>query len=100
MSYDKDTNTFSEEEFDETKFEDGEFEKEEETSGSRTYEGCVSFRYNGIDYDVAVDVTESWDVKSGQGTEYDVDFRDEPEELEEIWDEITDQIIEVIKNAR
>lgn len=90
MSYDEE-----DEEFQESKLQDIEFEKGDEEAGSITYASVVSFRYKGIDYDMAVDVTYSWDKDNPP--DYDFDYLDDiPEELDYVWDEIRDKLNEAI----
>lgn len=102
MSYDEDDDTFTEENFDESKLSDIEFQKEDELRGTRTYEGVVSFSYNGMDYDIAIEITESWDSENDDNglVEIDIDYIDDtPDELYDVWDEIEEHLTRVIKRG-
>jgi hypothetical protein len=99
MSYDDDDDTYEEEVFDRTKLREISYKGDHEISGSRTIEGLIKFRYNGMDYEVAVDVTEEWDRRE-ETQDTEIDFVDPPDELMDVWDDIEPILRELIENAK
>lgn len=98
--YDEDENQIYEEEYDESKLTNIEFEKNNEVRGEITKDGVVSFRYNGLDYEIAIEITESWD-RQNSTSDFSVEVvEDIPREIEDIWYDMEDDILSEIKNDK
>lgn len=99
MVYDEDNDSYTEEVYDKTKLRINGFTKSKELSKEVVFRGVVKFRYNGMDYVMAVELTERTDTENSTPS-VDLSFIDEaPDEIDEIWYDMEDDIIEAIKNG-
>lgn len=88
------------EEFEAHKLKNIEYDKGDVTKQTTTTEGCISFSYGGVDYDIAVDITESYDKRNGT-SDVDIDYIDDtPDELYEIWDELCEEFEDYIRGRK